>query len=752
MDIKDFAKEDFMVYSMEVIKNRAIPGVDGLKPIHRRILHIMNDTGNVSNKPTRKCAKIVGETMSRAHPHGDSSIYDALVRLAQDWKMRYPLVEVQGNEGNIQGDKAAASRYTECRLTPLGELMTKNTDKKCVPMELNYSDEEYLPLLLTSEFPNLLCNPSLGIAVSMSSTTLPHNLNEVVDALVKFVENGGVMTIDELFNYIKAPDFPTGGIIINGSELKKIYTEGGSIKVRSKYEIEEVAGRKHIVIKEIPYLVNPMEKIYDRVKKMVLEEGYTDIENIQNNIGNKGFEIRIICSKGANVNKVIRDLCEKTGFQAAISMNNTVLINGTPRKLSYIEMMSEYVKFRHNVIKRIAAFDKEKDLKRLHIIDGLLIALADIDNIITIIKGSENKDDARQKLIAKYDFSREQVDSILDMKLSRLTNLESEDLRSEKGELLADVEKQNKIIDNIDGTRDKLLISQWKEIKAKFGDARKTAIMNITEGSSEEAAAKDIICLVGNTGLLALEPSDSVALGKIAAKTTFNFGYRTNTKDLSYLFDCRGKIHKINNSYLDIGTVNPISFDNTITCGIGKLEKQWLITVTKNGLAKKTSIDEYKNIRNTSSVAMKVKEGDYLFAAVCADDDDYLFILGENGNLAKVKVSEINAMSRATLGGKCINAQVKQVAGGKDNDTFLTVESGKIKLTKGEGFSETAKASFGNKIGKDGKTVIFTNAKNDFYYTHKNKLAKKLCSEISIHSKNSSGSKFDFDETDFIIA
>ena len=505
MDIKDFAKEDFMIYSMEVIKNRAIPGVDGLKPIHRRVLHIMKDTGNTSDKPTRKCAKIVGETMSRVHPHGDSSIYDALIRLAQGWKMRYPLIEVQGNEGNIQGDKAAASRYTECRLTPLGELMTKDIDKKCVPMELNYSDEEYIPILLPSEFPNLLCNPSLGIAVSMSSTTLPHNLNEVVDTLVDYVESGNTMTVERLLTHIKGPDFPTGGIIINGGDMAKIYSEGGSVKVRSKYTIEEVAGRKHIVIKEIPYLVNPMEKIYDRVKKMVLDEGYTDIENIQNNIGNKGFEIRIICSKGANVNKVIKDLCEKTGFQATISMNNTVLINGTPKKLSYLEMIDEYVKFRHNVVMRIAEFDKAKDQKRLHIVDGLLIALADIDNVIQIIKSSKSKDDARQNLIAKYEFSREQVDAILDMKLSRLTNLESADLRSEKGELLADIEKQNKIIANTDNIRGKMLIAQWKAIKAKFGDARRTQITSVTETKPEDVKPQDVMFLVGDNNILVIK-------------------------------------------------------------------------------------------------------------------------------------------------------------------------------------------------------------------------------------------------------
>lgn len=751
MDIKDFAKEDFMIYSMEVIKNRAIPGVDGLKPIHRRVLHIMKDTGNTSDKPTRKCAKIVGETMSRVHPHGDSSIYDALIRLAQGWKMRYPLIEVQGNEGNIQGDKAAASRYTECRLTPLGELMTKDIDKKCVPMELNYSDEEYIPILLPSEFPNLLCNPSLGIAVSMSSTTLPHNLNEVVDTLVDYVESGNIMTVERLLTHIKGPDFPTGGIIINGGDMAKIYSEGGSVKVRSKYTIEEVAGRKHIVIKEIPYLVNPMEKIYDRVKKMVLDEGYTDIENIQNNIGNKGFEIRIICSKGANVNKVIKDLCEKTGFQASISMNNTVLINGTPKKLSYLEMIDEYVKFRHNVVMRIAEFDKAKDQKRLHIVDGLLIALADIDNVIQIIKSSKSKDDARQNLIAKYEFSREQVDAILDMKLSRLTNLESADLRSEKGELLADIEKQNKIIANVDNIRGKMLIAQWKTIKAKFGDARRTQITSVTETKPEDVKPQDVMFLVGDNNILVM-PQESFNLNKIAPKIPYNFGYKTTTTSTSYLFDCRGRIYKVNNCCFDVGANTPTSYNETITCGIGELHGDWLITVSKNGLIKKTAISEYGNMRNSSAIAAKVKEGDYLYAAVCACAGEYLFVLGENGNLAKIAIDSINPTGRATQGIKGFSGQVAQVAVGTNSTKFFTCENGKAKVTIGEEYTTNSTPTSGNKIGKENKTTIFAAVTDSFFYCNKGKMLAKNVTEIGVHSKSAQGAKFDCDKNPIIIA
>lgn len=743
MDINTLAKQDFMDYSMEVIKNRAIPGIDGNKPIHRRILYIMKDVGNVSNKPTRKCAKITGEIMGRAHPHGSSSIYDALVRLSQSWKMRYPLVEMQGNNGNIQGDKPAAERYTECRLSPIGELMCKDIDKQCVPMELNYSDEEELPLLLTSEFPNLLCNPSLGIAVSMSSTTLPHNVGEVCDALVAYLRAKD-FTIDDLFKYIKGPDFPTGATVINGDELKTIYANGkGSIKVRSKYHVETVSGKANIIIEEIPYLVNPMEKIYDKIKKMVIEDEYNEIENIQNNIGNHGFEIRIICAKGANVNRVIKWLSEKTGFQSSISMNNTVLINGQPRKMTYIEMMDEYIKFRHQVMIKVAEFEKAKAEARLHIVDGLIKAIADIDNVIKIIKGCGSRDEARQALIARYEFSLEQTNAILDMRLSKLTHLEINDLQTERGELVAKIDQQKKIIGNVDNCRTVLLINQFIAIKTKFGDKRRTVINNLEE-NNEDVAPKEVIHLIlNNNTLLSVEPQDKINLAKKGspfAKQQIKFGYKTTNTGSSYLFDTNGYIHKIDNILFDINAANPLTINGELVCGINKLTKQYLITVSANGIVKKTKIEEYAKINNRPIQAVKIRDGDKLIYAGCADDKDYLFILGAEGGLIKCSVNNLSTTGRVTIGSKGIDDTVTAVAIAADNELLFTFANGKAKFSYGKDFNVTAKGGKGQTI-TEGTNII--SAVNDYIYVaeNNNKLTQYNIKSLSIKGKSAIGAK-----------
>lgn len=743
MDINTLAKQDFMDYSMEVIKNRAIPGIDGNKPIHRRILYIMKDVGNVSNKPTRKCAKITGEIMGRAHPHGSSSIYDALVRLSQSWKMRYPLVEMQGNNGNIQGDKPAAERYTECRLSPIGELMCKDIDKQCVPMELNYSDEEELPLLLTSEFPNLLCNPSLGIAVSMSSTTLPHNVGEVCDALVAFLR-AQKFTVDDLFKYIKGPDFPTGATIINGDELKTIYDSGkGSIKVRSKYKVETINGKANIIIEEIPYLVNPMEKIYDKIKKMVIEDEYSDIENIQNNIGNNGFEIRIICAKGTNVNRVIKWLSEKTGFQSSITMNNTVLINGQPRKMTYIEMMDEYIKFRHQVLIKVAEYDKAKAEARLHIVEGLIKAIADIDNVIKIIKGCGSKDEARQALIARYEFSLEQTNAILDMRLSKLTHLEANELETERGELAAKIDQQKKIIGNIDNCRTAMLINQFIAIKTKFGDKRRTVINNIVE-NSEEVAAKDVINMVTtNNNIIVVEPFDKLQLNKKGsqfAREIVKFGYKTRSNAISYLVSRDARIFKVDNSIMDIGAINPFLTDADLVCSIPALSGEFLVTVTKNGIVKRSPISEYEKLSRPTQIC-KLRDGDELVWAGCGTINDWLLMLGKSGKLLKLKLSNINASSRATIGSKGMEDEIVSATIAADEQLVFTVANGKAKFTPCSDFTENARGGTGQTITEN--TTLIAAIDKQFYTIEKGvKITCHTNQSFAIKGKTSLGAKF----------
>ena len=742
MDINELATKDFMDYSMEVIKNRAIPGIDGNKPIHRRILYIMKDIGNTSNKPTRKCAKVTGEIMGRAHPHGSSSIYDALVRLSQSWKMRYPLIEMQGNNGNIQGDKPAAERYTECRLSPIGELMCKDIDKDCVPTELNYSDEELLPTLLTSEFPNILCNPSLGIAVSMSSTTLPHNIVEVCDALICLIRQNYNFTVEDLFKYVKGPDFPTGAIIINGDELKNIYNEGkGSIKIRSKYRVETVNNKINIIIEEIPYLINPMEKIYEKIKNMVIEEGFTEIENIQNNIGNNGFELRIICSKNANINKIIKVLCEKTGFQSSISMNNTILINGQPRKMTYIDMMKEYINFRHNIIINIAKYNKNKADERIHIINGLLVAIADIDNVIQLIKESNSKDEARKKLIAKYNFSLEQTNAILDMKLSKLTNLEKVDLQSELGELLEYSKKQQNIIDN-KGTREKLIIEQLNNIKNKFGDKRRTQIISIKEQKEDVKEEKIINLILQNNNILPLPIAEKIQLNKKGSpfsKESINIGCITTNLSKNYVFDSKGKMYIIDNSNLDINTINPYIFESKPISILKELDKEFLITISKNGVIKKTDINKYKEIKK-SSIAVKIREDDELIYAGCGDNNDFILVLGEKGGLVKVQLSSIKDTGVNTIGSKIIDDKVSSATIAGEDDLIFTFSDGKSKFTKNADFNLTSKGGKGQVITEN--TNLISRIKEDFYIVEKNnKITLYNNNSLSIKGKTAIGAK-----------
>ena len=746
MEINSMAKEAFMDYSMEVIKQRALPSVeDGCKPIHRRILFGMKDEGHTANKPTVKCAKVVGEIMGKYHPHGDSSVYDALIRLSQNWKLRYPLVFVQGNNGNILGDKYAASRYTECKLTPIGELMSDGINQKSVPMELNYSGEDLEPVVLPSMFPNVLVNPNLGIAVGMSSTTVPHNLSEVCDALVAYIRGGEALTNVGLMSYIKGPDFPTGGTIMNGDDIAKIYAEGrGTIKVRSKYNVTMENGKPIITITEVPYLVSIEDKIFGKIKKMVIEDGYQHIENVQNITGNTGFGIKIICAKNANVNKVIKDLCENTGFQTNISINNTVLVNGVPKQITYLQMIREFVAFRHKVLINIAEYEKNKAQYRTHIINGLLVALADIDNVINIIKNSQDKDGARQALISKYNFDLDQTNAILDMRLSKLTNLETVDLQTEKGELLKEIEKQTNIIKNTSGARDTMLINQFIAIKAKYGDARKTTINSVKE-NIENMEPKDILHLVLKNGdMLVLESEDKIQLNKKGsqwAKCIVDFGYKTKNTNSSFLFGATGKIYKVDNLTMDINAINPLALGDNLVCGLDAAPKntQYLITVTKKGIIKKSAIAEYDKLSRTTQ-AVKVREDDELIAAHWANDEDYLLLLGKKGGVVKIAVKDINTSGRATIGSKGIDDEVASSTVANSDQLIFTLADGKAKFTQCCDFNITAKGGKGQIVADN--TTLLTAFNDALWVAEKGvKFIRYGEGSFYIKSKTASGAK-----------
>jgi DNA gyrase subunit A len=623
--------------------------------------------------------------------------------------------------------------------------MSEGINQKSVPMELNYSGEDLEPVVLPSMFPNVLVNPNLGIAVGMSSTTVPHNLTEVCDALIAYIRGNGALTTVGLLSYIKGPDFPTGGTIMNGDDIAKIYTEGrGTIRVRSKYNVTMESGKPVITITEVPYLVSIEDKIIGKIKKMVVEDGYQHIENVQNITGNTGFGIKIICAKNANVNKVIKDLCENTGFQTNISINNTVLVNGVPKQITYLQMMQEFVSFRHKVLINIATYDKNKAETRTHIIDGLLVALADIDNVIQIIKNSANKDSARQALIAKYAFDIEQTNAILDMRLSKLTNLETVDLQTEKGELLKEIEKQTNIINNVGGARDTMLINQFIAIKTKYGDMRKTAINSVKE-NLENVEPKDTLHLVLKNGdMLVIEPEDKIQLNKKGSqwsKCVVEFGYKTKNVNSSYLFGKSGKIYKVDNLTLDINAINPLALGDSLACGLDAADRdaQYLITVTKKGVIKKSAIAEYDKISRTTQ-AVKVREDDELVAAHWATDDDYLLLLGKKGGVVKVAVKDINTSGRATIGSKGIDDEVISSTVGDSDTLIFTLADGKAKFTQCCDFNITAKGGKGQTVGDN--TTHICAVKDAVWVAEKGvKFIKYGIASLAVKGKTAAGAK-----------
>jgi DNA gyrase subunit A len=491
--INDIASEDFLTYATEVIKSRAIPYADdNLKPVHRRILYGMYLLKVFSNKPKVKSARITGDVMGKFHPHGDSSIYEAMIRLSQTWKMRYPLVDVQGNAGSIAGDGPAASRYTEANLTAIGDLMVEELKHKAVDYMATYDNTDVEPVTLTSIFPNILCNGNLGIAVGMSSDIVPHNLREAVDAIIAYIDNNAIQ-MPELMKHMPGPDFPTGAVITTPEKIQEIYETGrGTLTLRSKYDIEHVKGRAHLVFTEIPYLVSIEDKIIQKIHDLVNTEELKDVEDIIDNTGRNRIEIRVILSTKANVRKVLQILFAKTGLQNNIKVNNTVIIDNKPKQLGLKALIQSYVAHRHKMIRRISIKQKEKAEKRLHLVDGLLIAMQDIDGVIKLIKSSSNKSTARVALMKEYKLTAVQADGILDMKLSQLTKLDADKLMNEKKGLEKEILRLNALI-HVVKSRDNVIKAQLLDMKNTLGDARRTLIESTSVVAMNESKKLRIV-------------------------------------------------------------------------------------------------------------------------------------------------------------------------------------------------------------------------------------------------------------------
>lgn len=676
-EIHNEMKNSYMDYAMSVIVGRALPDVrDGLKPVHRRILFGMSELGNTPDKPHKKSARIVGEVMGKYHPHGDSSIYDAMVRLAQDFSTRYMLVDGHGNFGSVDGDGAAAMRYTEARMTPFALQMLKDIEKETVDFVPNFDEEEQEPSVLPAKIPNLLVNGSNGIAVGMATSIPPHNICEVIDAAAYMIDNDDA-TVEDLIEIVKAPDFPTGAVIMGKNSAKEAYRTGqGKVVVRSKVEIEETKrGRTQIVVTEIPFQVNK-SRLIEKIALLVRDKKVEGISTIRDESNRQGMRIVIELKKDANPQITLNRLYKHTQLQDSYSMIMLALVNGEPKILNLYEIINEFLKHQKDVMTRRTIFDLKKAEARAHLLEGLRIALDNIDEIIKIIRSSYN--DAKEKLIKKFGLSDIQAQAILDMRLARLQGLEREKIENEYAELQEKIAYFNSLLAD-----EKKLMGVVKEemleIKNKYGDERRTQIVAaIDELEDEDLIEEEQVAItLTHLGYLKRIPTDTYKTQKrggrgIAGLTTRENDFvkdliMTSTHDYLMFFTNYGKAHKIKAYEIPEATrtakgTPAVNFLNLLQrerinaiIPIKKFEEdKFLISITKNGIIKKTSLSAFDTNRKNGLIAIKLKDGDELISVRETSGEDNVIIVTKQGKSIRFSEHDVRAMGRAAGGVRAI--------------------------------------------------------------------------------------------------
>ncbi len=688
-EIHDEMKNSYIDYAMSVIVGRALPDVrDGLKPVHRRILYGMSELGVTPDKPHKKSARIVGEVMGKYHPHGDSSIYDAMVRLAQSFNIRYTLVDGHGNFGSMDGDGAAAMRYTEARMSPLAMEMLRDLEKDTVDFVPNFDEEEKEPVVLPSRIPNLLVNGSNGIAVGMATSIPPHNLSDVIDACTQLIDNPDT-EIDDLIKIVKAPDFPTGALIIGKSGAKEAYRTGtGKVVIRSVCEIEETTrGRQQIIVTEIPYQVNKAAMI-EKIAEMVKDKKLEGISNITDETSREGLRIVIELKKDVNPQIMLNRLFKHTQLQVSFSMIMLALVGGQPKICDLKLMLTEYLKHQREVVTRRTIFDKKKAEARAHILDGLRIALDNIDEIIKLIRSSYN--DAKEKLMDRFGLSEIQAQAILDMRLARLQGLEREKIESEYEELMKKIAYYTSLL-----TDENLLMGVVKaellEVKDKWGDKRRTKVIAAAEEFDEEdlVAEEKVAVTLTHLGYIKRVPADTYKTqrrgGKgITALTTRENDFVkdliiTSTHDYLMFFTNTGKAHKMKAYEIPEaarqakGTpaVNFLSLmqRERITAVMPVQEfvaDRYLIAVTKNGTIKKTSLADFDTSRKTGLIAISLKDNDELVGIKQTSGSDNVIIVTKNGKCICFSEEDVRPMGRVAGGVRAIKLE--------ENDEVVAME------------------------------------------------------------------------------
>ena len=700
-DVNNIMQESFLQYSMAVIVSRALPDVrDGLKPVHRRILYTMFENGLMPDKAYRKCADTVGSVLGKYHPHGDASVYDAMVRLAQSFSMRYPMVDGHGNFGSIDGDPPAAYRYTESRMAKMALHMLSDINKDTVDFQPNYDDRLREPVVLPSRFPSLLCNGSVGIAVGMATNIPPHNLNEIIEGMKLIVRNPDC-TLEELMECVTGPDFPTGGIIMGRAGIRAAYGTGrGKITLRSKTSIEEIKGRNCIIVHEIPYMVIKA-RLLENIAALVKDKRVEGIHDLRDESDRDGMRIVIELKKDAIPEVVLNKLFSYTQLQDTVGVIMLALVNGVPKILTLKECLEHYINFQVEVIERRTRFDLKKARERDHILRGLKIALDNIDEVIEIMKSSKNIPEGKERLIARFGLSEIQADHIANMILGRLTGLETQKILDELTEIEARIADYEDILANHQRVLD-IIISEVEEIQKKFGDERRTMIENVSgEVDIEDLIpVEESVVTYTNAGYIKRTPVAAYKAQNRGGKGVSGVKQREDdfvnemnicsTHDHILFISNRGIMYRLKCYELPEGAKNargsniinllPLKENEKIAAMLKTEnfdEDRFIVMVTKNGKIKRTPLSSYKNVRKNGLIAVGLDEGDEIAGVRLTDGDSQLVIATHNGMAIRIEEEKIRSMSRSAHGVKAIRLRngdyVVSMARVRDGASVMTV-------------------------------------------------------------------------------
>ncbi|BCI62220.1 DNA gyrase subunit A [Coprobacter secundus] len=783
VNIENKMKSAYIDYSMSVIVARALPDVrDGFKPVHRRVLFGMNELGNTSDKPYKKSARIVGEVLGKYHPHGDSSVYFAMVRMAQEWSLRYPLVDGQGNFGSVDGDSPAAMRYTEARLAKLAEEMLRDIDKDTVDFKNNFDDTLREPVVLPTRIPNLLINGASGIAVGMATNMPPHNLSESIDATIALIDNRN-MEIADLMHYIKAPDFPTGGYIYGYSGVKEAFETGrGRIVIRSKAEIETDNNKEKIVVTEIPYLVNKAELIKN-IADLVEEKRLDGISNINDESDRTGMRIVIDIKKDANSSVVLNKLYKMTALQSSFSVNNIALVDGRPQMLNLKQLLEAFIEHRHSVVIRRTRYELAEAEKKAHILEGLIIACDHIDEVIQIIRSSKSPDEARERLMERFNLTEVQSRAIVEMRLRQLTGLEQDKLRADYKNLMDQIDYFNRILSDeqlcMQVVKDELI-----EIKEKYGDARKTEIIYASEEFNAEDfyADDEMIITISHMGYIKRTPLTEFRAqnrGGVGAKGSdtreedfIEYIYPASMHNYMLFFTQKGRCYWLKVYEIPEGAKNAkgraiqnmlnIDADDKVNAFIRVKQLQDpeyntthnLVFCTKRGVIKKTKLEAYSRPRQNGVNAITIREDDQVIQVRLTTGDSQIIMANRNGRAIRFHESTVREMGRIATGvrGMTLDGPDDEVIGmicikDPEKETVMVVsEQGYGKRSEIEDYRITNRGGKGvktlNITEKTGKLVAIKSVtdENDLVIINKSGITLRLkVSDVRVMGRATQG-------------